>query len=274
MASTSVSSLPHLDPGEASLLNLAIDDPRDTVPLSDREALVLQLYNQIHEQELEKALLEQGTIATVGICHLKSTNKLPDPESLSGDNVQEQLATAERDLLQSRATYTVRRKAIATVLMTDPTLKAVHMKATSSAERSVFYLFFISLSLLISSRSLLRLVNRRDVLSFAHENLTASHNSTRKSLSSLELENLQINRKNQELVRQLLELTGEDSSWREELDDPDLKAQLEELEAEHKKSKAKWEVMKNIAGAVVVGSGVNWAEDQPLSDLVLDEMDD
>lgn len=112
------------------------------------------------------------------------------------------------------------------------------------------------------------------MLSFAHENLTASHNSTRKTLSNLELENLQVNQKNQELVRQLLELTGEDSSWREDLDDSDLKVQLEELETEHKKSKAKWEVMKNIASAVVVGSGVNWAEDKELCDLVLDEMDD
>lgn len=112
------------------------------------------------------------------------------------------------------------------------------------------------------------------MLSFAHENLVASHNSTRKALSNLELENLQVNQKNQELVRQLLELTGEDSSWREDLDDPDLKVQLEELETEHKKSKANWEVMKNITSAVIVGSGVNWAGDKALCDLVLDEMDD
>lgn len=112
------------------------------------------------------------------------------------------------------------------------------------------------------------------MLSFAHENLTASHNSTQKTLSNLELENLRINRKNQELVRQLLELTGEDASWKEELDDPNLKTQLEELETERKKNRADWEVMKNIASAVVVSSGVNWAEDETLSDLVLDEMDD
>lgn len=61
MTSASASSLPHLDPGEASLVNLAIDDPRDTVALSDREARLLHLHNQIQEQELERALLEQGT---------------------------------------------------------------------------------------------------------------------------------------------------------------------------------------------------------------------
>lgn len=133
---------------------------------------------------------------------------------------------------------------------------------------------FASFSLLINSRALFGLANRRDVLSFAYENLASSRNSTRKTLSDLELENLQVNEKNQELVRQLLELTDEDASWRNELEDAGLKAQLAELEAEHKRSKAKWDTMKNIASAVVVGSGVNWAENKSLSDLVLDEMDD
>ena len=128
--------------------------------------------------------------------------------------------------------------------------------------------------MLINSRALLRLVNRRDVLSLAYENLAASHNLTRKALSDLELENVQINQKNQELARQLLELTREDDSWRDELEDGALKAQLAELEADQKKRKAKWDTMKNIASAVVVGSGVNWAENEALSDLVLDEMDD
>lgn len=59
MSTTRIQSLPHLSPGEVSLLDLAADDPRDVVSLSDKEALILQLYNQIQELELEKALLEQ-----------------------------------------------------------------------------------------------------------------------------------------------------------------------------------------------------------------------
>jgi hypothetical protein len=60
MAPAKPHSLPHLDPGEDSLADLAEDDPRDTVSFSDKEALILQLYHQIQEQKLEKALLEQG----------------------------------------------------------------------------------------------------------------------------------------------------------------------------------------------------------------------
>jgi hypothetical protein len=58
-----------------------------------------------------------------------------EPQFLSGDNAEEQLAIAERELLEARSTYTVRRKAVQTILMTDPILKAVHLKASTPAER-------------------------------------------------------------------------------------------------------------------------------------------
>ncbi|GKZ18796.1 hypothetical protein AbraIFM66951_009498 [Aspergillus brasiliensis] len=215
MTSEKVRPLPHLNPGEVSLLDLATDDPRDNVALSDKEASILQLYRQIQEQQLEKALLEQDT------------------DLLSGDNAEEQLAVAERELLEARATYTVRRKAVGTVLMTDPILKAVHLKASTPAEHA-----------------------------------------TLQRLSSLEVENSQIHRQNQELVRELLALTEDDESWREDLEDTELKAQLDQVDADRRKSKAKWETMKNIASGMVVGSGVNWAEDERLTALVLDESDD
>lgn len=122
--------------------------------------------------------------------------------------------------------------------------------------------------------AILRLVNRRDVLALAFENLASAHNAVLKQLRDTEVENLQINQENQELVRQLLELTTEDDSWREKLQDAGLASRLDELEADFKTRKAKWEVMKNIASAMVVGSGLNWAEDEKLCALVLDESDD
>ncbi|GAB1203413.1 hypothetical protein APSETT445_002048 [Aspergillus pseudonomiae] len=170
-------------------------------------------------------------------------------ELLSGDDAEEQLAIAEHELLEARATYTVRRKALGAVLMTDPTLRAVHLKATYPAEQ-------------------------RDVLSLAHENLNAALSSTLKKLSNAEVENLQLHHKNKALVRELLDLTKNDESWREELDDMSIKKQLEQVKTDHQQSKAKWEAMKSITSAIVVGSGVNWAEDEELVALVLDESDD
>lgn len=112
------------------------------------------------------------------------------------------------------------------------------------------------------------------MLSLAHENLNTAHSATLRRLSSLEVENSQIHQQNQELVRELLALTVDDESWRENLEDAELKAQLDQLDADRRKSKAKWETMKNIASGMVVGSGVNWAEDERLTALVLDESDD
>ena len=101
-----------------------------------------------------------------------------------------------------------------------------------------------------------------------------AHNATLRELSNLEVQNLELHQRNQELARQLLESAKDDDSWREALDDDDLKAQLEQLEADRKKSKSRWEVMKSVASASVVGSGVNWAEDDELTALVIDESDD
>jgi hypothetical protein len=115
-------------------------------------------------------------------------------------------------------------------------------------------------------------VNRRDVLALAHENLASAHDLVLKRISNVEVENLQINRENQELVRQLLELTKLDSSWREKLESSVL-SQLDELEVDLKARQAQWEIMKNIASAVVVGSGLDWADDDMLRALVMDESD-
>lgn len=124
------------------------------------------------------------------------------------------------------------------------------------------------------TRSLLHLVNRRDILALAHENLASAHDQILKQLSDSEVDNLRINQENQELVQQLLELTKQDETWREKLKDGKILSQLEELETEFKTSKAKWDTMKNIASAMVVGSGLNWADDEQLQALVMDESED
>ncbi|CAI7608997.1 unnamed protein product [Penicillium pancosmium] len=258
---TKHAQLPHLRLGELTLLDYAADDSRDVVTLSDQEALILQLANQVQEQQLEKALLESD----------------PGPKTgpPSSDEIEEHLANAERELLEARATYTVRRKAAHTILMTDPILKAVHLKATIPPERYVLELSDALIRVSRESRrALLRLVNRRDVLALAHENLASAHDQVLKQLSDSEVANLQINQENQELVRQLLELTKQDETWKEKLKDAKLLSQLEQLETDFKSNKAQWDTIKHIASAMVVGSGLNWADDDQLQALVLDESED
>lgn len=90
----------------------------------------------------------------------------------------------------------------------------------------------------------------------------------------MEVESLQIGQENQGLVSELLELTKEESSWRKRLQDERLASQLDELEKEHRVSQAKWETMKSISSAMVAGTGLDWADDDHLRSLVLDESDE
>ena len=112
------------------------------------------------------------------------------------------------------------------------------------------------------------------MLSLAHENLNSAHSATVRNLSTAEVENRQLHKKNRELVQELLELTKDDESWMARLEDNDLRAQLEQQKSDYKKSKAKWDTVKNVVSAIVVGSGVDWAADDALAALVLDESDD
>ncbi|EEA27015.1 hypothetical protein TMatcc_004704 [Talaromyces marneffei ATCC 18224] len=227
-----------LTEAETALLDLAADDRREVLSVSSKEELLLQLYDQIQELELERAILEQ------------------DAEETIAQDVEEQLSVAERELLEARATFTVRRKATESILMTDPILKAVHLKAASPAERA-----------------LLPLINRRDVLSLVYENLVNARTTTVEALSNAEVENLRLMEQNKGLASELLELTAQETLWRDRIDDEAVIAQMEDIEQEYKKTRARRDTIKSVISALVVGSGVDWARDDRLRSLVLDELD-
>ncbi|OJD15771.1 hypothetical protein AJ78_03989 [Emergomyces pasteurianus Ep9510] len=232
-----------LEAHEAALLELTTTSTKDILSLSRKELQVLDLYDRIQEQELEKAVLSQD---------------YTEPASNDDDaNIEEQLAEAERELLEARSTYSVRRKAIEAVLMTDPSIRSVHAVSDSPAERA-----------------LLPLINRRDLLSLIYENLSRSHASCIQSLSDAKVDNIHGNAKNQDLVQTLLGLTSAEMLWREKLTDPKLISQLETLEKENKAEKANWVTMKHVVSAAIVASGIDWAEDEELHDLVVDDASD
>jgi hypothetical protein len=62
-------------------------------------------------------------------------SELDIPTTTTTENIEDEVAKAEKELLELRATYTTRERAIETVLITDPILKAVHLKAATPAER-------------------------------------------------------------------------------------------------------------------------------------------
>lgn len=90
-------------------------------------------------------------------------------------------------------------------------------------------------------------------------------------MTRVEAENVVTARTNAELAKTMLALAEEANTHRkEDIEDPKLRHQLDDLEAEMKMSRQKWRIMKGTASATIVGSGVDWARDPKLLDIVLD----
>jgi len=116
------------------------------------------------------------------------------------------------------------------------------------------------------------LVNRRDVLSMAHTNISSSLSSSLNSLSEAQRDNVITANKNRELTGTLLSLAEEGKAEGiEDVIDPELRDQLDNLEKEIKVQRSRWRIMKNVIGAVVVGSSIDWARNDELRELVMDD---
>lgn len=94
------------------------------------------------------------------------------------------------------------------------------------------------------------------------------------SLLEAQTENRRVMKKNQELASTLLSLAAESTAGeRDEISNPELKRQLGALEEEIEVGKSKWIILKSVISAVIVGSGVDWARDERLRELVMDDGD-
>lgn len=85
-----------------------------------------------------------------------------------------------------------------------------------------------------------------------------------------------MNRENVTLASRLLDLASESQRRKTEVaaEHSEYGAEIMGLEAEVKASRQRWRVLKSTASAIVAGSGVDWARDDGLRDVVLDPPDD
>ncbi len=120
-------------------------------------------------------------------------------------------------------------------------------------------------------RDLLPLISARDS---ASESLTATSQkllSTKETLQTAEIANIERSRENVELVQTMLELAEKAGTDRkEDVREERLRERIGMLEGEVKASRQRWRVMKGTASAVVAGSGVDWVRTEELRGLVLD----
>jgi Tfp pilus assembly major pilin PilA len=172
------------------------------------------------------------------------------------DVTEEQTQKAQQDLLQAQAKYKLRNDVVEAVMTATPILRAVHNVTDASPVE----------------RDLLPHVERRDGLAISVAKQASDMNDIRHKMTEVQSETLRTTRKNVDLTAELLELTEQvkrrkTGQW----EDGGMQPELARAESDVKASKRRWRIMKGVASGIVAGSGVNWAADESLCELVLDQ---
>ncbi len=119
------------------------------------------------------------------------------------------------------------------------------------------------------------MLRQRDAASVTLAQQSAGLRALLDALTEVEGQSLRIVRENAGLAAEVLRLVEQGSRGRADpVADPDLAAELARLEAQVRASRRKWRVVKGAASAIVAGSGVDWARDAELRDIVLDAEED
>jgi hypothetical protein len=99
--------------------------------------------------------------------------------------------------------------------------------------------------------------------------------SSTRALVTTEQTNIVANQKNRELSKTMLALAeATKAQSAEDIEDPKLREQIKTVDKELKESRRRMKTLKGILSAMIVGSGINWAADGSLTELVLDDEDD
>ena len=88
----------------------------------------------------------------------------------------------------------------------------------------------------------------------------------------LSADNIRAMEKNRALTATLLALVQKVQAQRDGFTkDEGFSTQLYRLREDTATARQRWRIMKSVVAAVIAGSGVDWARDDSLRDLVLDE---
>ncbi|UPX14663.1 uncharacterized protein EKO05_0005138 [Ascochyta rabiei] len=219
----------------------------DAFSFTASEKLALELYDQLQELELQQSLLQAQETAHVA-----------DVSTLSDDDLQEQLIVAEREAMEAKAEYEMRNRITHNVLVTDPVLKAVH-----GGEETSFV-----------EKRLLPLITESDAVAMVHGRLASKLAHTTRGLVAAEQANMVANQKNRALSKTMLALAEAiKSQSTEDIEDARLREQIRSAEKELKESRRRAKTLKGVLSAMIVGSGINWAADEKLTELVIDDED-
>ncbi|KAJ5057070.1 centromere protein H (CENP-H)-domain-containing protein [Bipolaris maydis] len=210
----------------------------DAFAFSDTEMLALQLYDQLKELELQQSLLQAQQ---------------------ADDLVEERLTIAQREAMEAKTEYEIRNRITHNVLVMDPVRKAVH-----GGERTRF-----------AEKRLLPLVTENDTVAMTHGAQTGRLASTTRALSAAEQGNMVANQKNRELAQTMLALAEEMKAQSvQDIEDAQLRSQVDAAEKQLAESRRRVKTLKGVLSGMIVGSGINWAADEGLTELVMDDEED
>jgi hypothetical protein len=200
--------------------------------------------------------------------------RVTDLSDLSDDELQAHLTSAQREAMEAKAEYEIRNRISHNVLVMDPVLKAVHGgDRTGYAEKFVELgqLHFLS----NKSRRILPLITENDTVSMVHGLLAAKLLSSQRAISTAGQANTLASRKNRELSATMLALAQEmKAQSAKDIEDPRLRDQVNAVDRELKDSRRRTKTLKGLISAMIVGSGINWAADEDLTELVMDDEED
>ncbi|KAJ5024854.1 centromere protein H (CENP-H)-domain-containing protein [Bipolaris maydis] len=220
----------------------------DAFAFSDTEMLALQLYDQLKELELQQSLLQAQQAA-----------QAHDLSALPDDLVEERLTIAQREAMEAKTEYEIRNRITHNVLVMDPVRKAVH-----GGERTRF-----------AEKRLLPLVTENDTVAMTHGAQTGRLASTTRALSAAEQGNMVANQKNRELAQTMLALAEEMKAQSvQDIEDAQLRSQVDAAEKQLAESRRRVKTLKGVLSGMIVGSGINWAADEGLTELVMDDEED
>ena len=116
------------------------------------------------------------------------------------------------------------------------------------------------------------MIDERDVLSIAHANLSTSLRTTLNTLTTVRTQNIILIQENKAFAASVLDLANSlKVQEAQDIQDVKLRSELETIRAEIRILRRRWRIMKSVVAAVVVGSGIDWAREDGLLELVLDD---
>ncbi|KHO00144.1 Centromere protein Cenp-H [Metarhizium album ARSEF 1941] len=231
-----------MEPQDLSMVDE--DEQRDEVeaqlPLSLDEQRVLDLFDQLQQLRLEIAIINAQA------SHVPTTSH-NDDEAVSEETQQA--------LLEARANFRLRNDVIESVMTVNPILKAVHNGTNASPPE----------------KDLLPLIEQRDQSAINVAKHAADVADVRSNLTEVQSAMARVIRQNVGLTSTLFELAEEvKQKQASRLDDEETQSEIRRLEAAMRASRQRWRVIKGVASGIVAGSGVDWARDAKLREVVLD----